>query len=75
MSKKKETGSAAFPSTPAQWDCGMEGMTLRDYFAAAALTGLLAHPRSAGDPPLSYSGHVAIAYYSADVMLKERGKE
>ena len=69
MSKKAETGGPAFP-----FNYGQQGMTLRDYFAAAALTGLLAHPRGAGDPPLSYSEHVAIAYYSADVMLKERDR-
>jgi len=69
MSKKAETGGPAFP-----FNYGQQGMTLRDYFAAAALTGLLAHPRSAGDPPLSYSEQVAIAYYNADVMLKERDR-
>ena len=62
-----ETGGPAFP-----FNYGQQGMTLRDYFAAAALTGLLAHPRSAN---LSYSEHVAIAYYNADVMLKERDRQ
>jgi hypothetical protein len=31
------TGGSAYPSTPEQWERGMEGMTLRDWFAGQAL--------------------------------------
>lgn len=44
------------------------GMTLRDYFAAAALTGILAH--SDGCP---YDEFAAAAYEAADAMLAARG--
>jgi hypothetical protein len=47
-----------------------KGMSLRDYFAAAAMQGLLAAE--------TYSKHSSIANYSydiADAMLAERAKE
>lgn len=37
------TGGSAYPSTQAQWERGMEGMTLRDWFAGQALAGMLAN--------------------------------
>lgn len=46
---------------------GCEGMTLRDYFAAAALTGLLAS--STGDQPENFAKG---AYLMADAMLAAR---
>lgn len=57
------------------------GMTLRDYFAAAALQGLCAGfsaqanddwPRD--DEPEGYEVAASHAYIMADAMLKERGK-
>lgn len=45
-----------------------DGMSLRDYFAAAALTGLLAHPNQSTDVP----AFAKAAYHFADAMLKER---
>ncbi|MXF49646.1 hypothetical protein GR294_24450 [Raoultella sp. Lac2] len=79
----KQTGGQAFPRQ--QWDYDgqnnvlqyqEEGMTLRDYFAAKALSGLLAnypesncHPVAAGN-----ADEVAKqAYMLADAMLKARG--
>lgn len=46
-----------------------EGMTLRDYFAAKAMQGLLACP--GGD--LSASRTASDAYVMADAMLRARG--
>lgn len=49
------------------------GMTLRDFFAAAALQGLLANPTiypKDHDKPVSAPVEIAFAY--ADRMLKER---
>lgn len=46
-----------------------EGMTLRDYFAAAALTGLWA---SAGEG--SFGVDAESCYEMADAMLAERSK-
>jgi hypothetical protein len=45
----------------------MKAMTLRDYFAAAAITGLIQH----------WAPHAAVekAYEVADMMLKEHHEE
>lgn len=55
------------------------GMSLREYFAAAALTGLLAEPRDAGTQPWSElsedSGLAGRAYQMADAMLSARASE
>jgi len=55
-------------------DCGhggaiYQGMALRDYFAANALTGLLAHPASDthGEEELATQ-----AYHLADAMIQVR---
>ncbi len=47
------------------------GMTLRDYFAAAALQGLLACPNH--DAP-SWGDFIGQSYQLADAMLAERAK-
>lgn len=44
------------------------GISLRDYFAGCAITGLLV------DATLSYVKAVTFAYEVADAMLKEREK-
>lgn len=46
-----------------------DGMTLRDYFAAKALQGLIA----SGDDPFLISDMAKSAYAMADAMLKARG--
>ena len=78
---KYKNSGAAFP-TPVmgdQRDCTIGGeipdahdcgMSLRDYFAAAALTGILATQYE--DPPLADSDMAEWAYKVADAMLKER---
>lgn len=67
-------GGQAFPRTGTLypdgvvWDAGSDGMTLRDYFAAKALQGVLAT-----HPPASELGtFVQYAYRIADAMLKAR---
>jgi len=51
---------------------GHAGMSLRDYFAAAALTGILAYiARTTNDMRL----FAADSYFIADAMLAERSKE
>lgn len=57
------------------------GMTLRDYFAAAALTGLLANQQIAKDavkegygPDVTQPWHADTAYAFADAMLKKRSE-
>lgn len=41
----KNTGGQAFPVAGSDHNYAVEGMTLRDYFAAKALQGWLAIPR------------------------------
>ena len=70
----KATGGAAFPigggvGNKEDWK---HGMTLRDYFAATALQGMLAH-----DHPYQQSDEYMFArdaYVLADAMLNERMK-
>ena len=71
-----ETGGPAFPH-PAGWRRDphiSDGMTLRDYFAAKAMQGIII-----SIPPQSYSRGAAdvatAAYFVADAMLKARGQE
>ena len=60
-------GGPAFPSDR----FGELGMSLRDYFAGQALTGLLANPEQATD-----AEYIARwSYLNADAMLAERQKE
>ncbi len=73
----KDTGGPAFPCD--RISCGSEnavfsghGMTIRDYFAAKAMQGVLSNPNC----PMQISDDVLAtqAYDLADAMLKERVK-
>lgn len=48
------------------------GMTLRDWFAGRALTGLLAWSPSDGDYPMAARTAARSAYEMADAMLQQR---
>ena len=72
----KPDGDFAFPSI-AYPEAGYEarrGMTLRDYFAAAAMCGIL----QSRDRPMHLEGHAQedarLAFRWADAMLLERAK-
>lgn len=79
-------GGPAFPCEgPKEWNPHRgtsewpvhPGMTLRYYFAAAALTGLFAqnaHPRAPGIAASDYEALGVEAYRIADAMLAERAK-
>jgi hypothetical protein len=61
----------AFPTWNNSTDI-VEGMTLRDFFAAAVLQGMYANPHH------RYNTHYADsfeAYAMADVMIKEKNNE
>jgi hypothetical protein len=61
------TGGPAFPTErPAMSEYG-KGMTLRDYFAAKAMQGMLACPGS-----IRVNDDANLAYKMADAMLKAR---
>ena len=66
----KNTGGPAFPS-PTDGMLDNEGMTLRDYFAAKAMQGLLAQSlgTALGSPVEAAADY---AYAMADAMLKAR---
>jgi hypothetical protein len=63
------TGGSAFPYTEANGaNSGDVGMTLRDYFAAKAMQGILTDP----DITMGADKIAEWAYAQADAMLKAR---
>jgi hypothetical protein len=71
------------PAFPVAWpvpNAPEPGMTLRDYFASAALTGLLANPAiyaeflKAEQLRCGAEAHSETAYRFADALLKARGE-
>lgn len=68
-----KTGGPAFPIPGLQNDEEFNGMTLRDYFAAKALQGLLANEQAA---PFGMSArpddYAQKAYRQADAMIEAR---
>lgn len=72
-------GGPAFPTSCCPGECKDahevdapgEGMSLRDYFAAGALQGLLALHLQTFSP---IQASAELAYKYADAMIKERGK-
>ena len=69
MSNQINDGGPAFPNVPpdsqySDWD---KGMTLRDFFAAAALQGILSSPQTAHSMIIANA-----AYKAADAMLRAR---
>ena len=69
MNQPINDGGPAFPlqSIGPEFQPGYSGMTLRDYFAAAALQGIL----SEGGGP-TWDVDAKCAYAAADAMLKAR---
>ena len=68
------TGGPAFPGLHPSKECHYQdaGMTLRDYFAAKAMQGLLACPATTTRNENMYA---CDAYTMADAMLKAREKK
>ena len=64
-----DTGGPAFPHSRLGSDA--DGMTLRDYFAAKALMGMLAS-RNPNSPRFHPDDDAAYVYAVADAMLKAR---
>ena len=67
----KDNGGPAFPELNTEASYRESGMTLRDYFAAKALAGLLV---DWGNTEHSADLVAATAYAIADAMLAERAK-
>lgn len=83
MSAEIKDGGPAFPRQHVVADAndrafklGSAGMSLRDYFAANALQGLLSHPtgRKAAAGQSVVEAHAVAAYEYADAMLAAREK-
>ncbi len=74
----KETGGFAFPRAYSEQHDSTRGMTLRDYFAAQAMTGAQIWDAvlNGKNAQLSHEGGVntlaEVAYAVADAMLKAR---
>ena len=66
------TGGPAFPVPDIDGGNVGEGMTLRDYFAAKALTGMMGS-RNPNSPRFYPEDDAAYVYAVADAMLKARG--
>ena len=75
----KDTGGRAFPTTLENYDNmrpAGAGMTLRDYFAAKAMQGLITSRHKDFEDGWYDEDVVAkSAYQMADAMLAERSKE
>ena len=72
MSQPISDGGPAFPMGyhPEGNSNDHSGMTIRDYFAAAALTGYLGNPE--GNSKWEISDVAQFCYSTADAMLKAR---
>lgn len=73
-----ETGGYAFP-TSEEVCLGNEGMSLRDYFAAQVLGGMIGQERTDSfTTPAQAKAHLGViaagCYAMADAMLAERAK-
>jgi hypothetical protein len=62
--------------TEAEWraNAPISGMSLRDYFAAKAVAGMLANERPISISPHLFAHEASLAYSVADAMLAERAK-
>lgn len=76
MSQTTNDGGPAFPDLPIEhagyWYNGTTGMSLRDYFAAKAMTAILTHKdafENAGETAIA-----RMAYNQADAMLEARSE-
>lgn len=69
MSKIKPSNPYAFPC---ERDEPGKGMTLRDYFAAKAMEGLISSFK--GDVSAEFDIISTVSYKMADAMIKQRGQ-
>lgn len=67
---KTDTGGPAFPTPGTAYTSPTNGMTLRDYFAAKAMQGLLA---SNVEAPIERFAEKS--YAMADAMLREKNND
>jgi hypothetical protein len=73
----EKTGGPAFPGHHSDYAEGEHGMTLRDYFAAQAMQGMLSVPgifQIIADLKISEKNVATASYEWADAMLKARAQ-
>jgi hypothetical protein len=72
--KEKHMNEPAFPNEGFNgWGKPFEGMTLRDYFAAKAMQGIIFNDGDFLDARYGSPENIAVAaYHMADAMLKAR---
>ena len=68
----KNDGGPSFPCDMEQLAKGTEGLSVRDYFAAAALQGMLSSEDVENDGIWPETGCAIRCYKFADAMLKAR---
>lgn len=71
----KETGGQAFPVHATDWNAHHEGMTMRDYFAAKVLQGILSAGIGVNVGPSHIEEMEGVAktiYLMADAMIAAR---
>ena len=68
----KQDGGPAFATSGVNDEFAQDGMSLRDYFAGQALTGLLSNPSYVGYVNSDGPKLIAQAYRAADLMLEAR---
>ncbi|WP_407206835.1 hypothetical protein [Citrobacter sedlakii] len=72
----KDTSGPAFPVAGSEHNYPIEGMTLRDYFAAKAMAAIVrrwdGHSFGGGQNSPQYKELAEDAYFIADAMLKAR---
>ncbi|MEM8420664.1 hypothetical protein Q4S30_07290 [Morganella morganii] len=69
-----KTGGSAFPLPATEWNGADEGMTLRDYFAAKAMQGILVNTERNEFSFGKVDEIASKAYELADAMLRAREK-
>lgn len=74
--RTQQNGGPAFPVAGSDHNYPIEGMTLRDYFAAKAMQSIISSPNEMEDlidtlgAPTAYAKVSETAYVIADAMLR-----
>ncbi|MFU2148941.1 hypothetical protein ACM55O_21910 [Hafnia paralvei] len=75
---KGDNGGPVFPVAGSEHNYPIEGMTLRDYFAAKAMASIVrrydGHSFGGGPESPQYKELAGDSYFIADAMLKARGE-
>lgn len=72
---QKDDGGQAFPVPATESNFFYEGMTMRDYFAAKAMQGMISNPSMWDLINVNHAKLIADdAYLLADAMLKARSE-